>query len=461
MSLTPQEMQELAELEELEALEAEEASVASRGPALEQEQGLKGGAFTPSSLARMAADALGFDTGAAGRKATNALTYGHLPNAVGAVKSLAGNDYVTERDKLNATLAEDSRRSPVSSMLGSGAGMLAGAAPLAGAGVVRNAAVAGGTGVAYNPGDTAGEVDPIQAGDRLKNGGLSALLGTGLGVAGKGIAYGAKKAADVRMVKDGAGLAKRVVGEVDKALSGFNEKQIAPRMDKLREFLKGKSISVNPERVAAGGLDKLGAKMAQKAAPAQPSPMLGSQPTPTTPQRVNISAERGLRLKQALAGKANYGKSKPHDPSATAKGEEAAQVAGSVRRQLEDLGPEVRQINEEVAERIALRDALQGKMGTTPIEAITVKPGTSNYSVVKSIDEGAGSDLVGLGQRIKSGQDLLIQPSKLLKPLEAPNELRKLGVRGASSLAEALQKLPEGTGQAAIRGVLEGKRRAK
>jgi hypothetical protein len=458
MALTPQEMQELAELEELEALEAEEAKHAAAS--MPQEQGLKGGSFNPANIARTAMDALGFDTAAAGPRALNSMTMGYLPQIVGGAKALAGGDYVAERDKVNASLAEDARRSPVSSTVGTLVGGAAAAAPMATTGIVKNAAVAAGAGAAYNPGDEAGKVDPIQAGGRAKNAALSALIGAGVGVAGKGIQYGAQKAADVRMVKDGAGLAKNVKGQIDKGLSNFNEQQIAPRMDKLRSFLKGKSIEVNPERIAKGGFEKYAGKLTEKAVASQPQGLsVAGGKAPVPPARVSIPAERGLRLKQSLDSAANYGKSKPHDPSAVARGEDAFAAANSVRSKLSELGPEVDQINSEVAERLALRNALDGKTGTSPIEAIQVKPGTSNYSLVKSIDEGAGSDLVGLGERIKSGQDLLLHPSKFLKPLEAPNELRKGAVRGASSLAEVLNKLPQGTGQSINLDTLEAKRK--
>jgi len=100
--------------------------------------------------------------------------------------------YVKSRDEVSKRLKEEFEENPVSS----GAGMIGGAVSMFGpsrafinAGksplgkVGRTAAVSGAMGFARNPGDVEGEINPVQLGDRAKEGAIAAALGAALGTA--------------------------------------------------------------------------------------------------------------------------------------------------------------------------------------------------------------------------------------------------------------------------------------
>lgn len=114
-------------------------------------------------------------------------TMGYLPQAQAAVGSAMGlGKYVDLRDQNIQRQSQQSQESPVASAIGKGAGIAStmaipggGAAEGAslGARAATGAAQGFGMGAAYNPGDKPGVVDPVQGEDRLKSGGLMALLG--------------------------------------------------------------------------------------------------------------------------------------------------------------------------------------------------------------------------------------------------------------------------------------------
>lgn len=158
------------------------------------------------------------------RNASDAATLGYMPQIQGLVGSMlpsptkdvdaklraegfsidhAPSDYVALRDKYAKETKEISSKAPVAGVLGQVAGSflpgvgLAGRLPQASTSLLRigqAAATGGGLGLVANPGDVEGEINPTQAGARLKNAGIGAATGAvvqggieGIGKAGKGI----------------------------------------------------------------------------------------------------------------------------------------------------------------------------------------------------------------------------------------------------------------------------------
>jgi len=341
--------------------------------------------------------------------------------------------YLSKRDETSRELARMQQEQPVASFVGTMAGGMAmpglGAAKGVGLGakMLKGAGLGAGVGAAYNPGDAEGQISPIQAEDRAVNAGIGALLGAGAAGAGRALEKGAEAQKYIRAVKDSAGLSKQVRAEIEKAGRSLTEKQISPRANALNELLRGKSIEVNPQMME--GVDPRIKGIVEKFGQERPAGMQ------------ELSAKNAQRLKRYMDQvEANYGKAALFDPTARAKSEEAKKVADVFRNKLSALDPSVSQLNREMADNIRLRDVMLDKSRNAPISAIKGKPGTDRGSLVDAMDQAAGSDLEGLSQNIENAADLMLDPTRLVKPLEAPSELRRLGTRGLLLGADALNK---------------------
>lgn len=448
MALSPQEQQELAELEELDALEAKAAGQqtfqGNRAPAIEKSKPSMGTSF------------------AAG--ASQGLTMGYTPQVVGGGATFMGKlqdliqgpvidpstgqaiprvDYTKARDATVKDLGAAEKANPMTYFGGNIAGSLP-AGRLANPTSLKGAVGLGaGMGAVYNPGDKEGVVDPLQAGDRAVNAGIGGVVGGAAYGIGKGISSLAQKADDVQMIKNGTA-STTAKSAVDDALEQLEQKQINPRDAELRELIKGKQFEVNPDRVKPV-FPRLGQSMAEGLEASPQGLEIAGGPKAVTPARVEISGERALRLKRAADASAGYSSSKPFDPVASAKGEEAKQLADILRAQI-NSDPRAATLNTEMGETFALKKALADKAKTSPISAISPSETTDRGQLIKMIDQRAGSNLEGLGNRLDSAGDLLISPKRLLRPLEAPDELRKLGVRGAAEASKHLNKVPVNKG---------------
>lgn len=230
----------------------------SRGPSLapaEEEPGL-----VPTNLGTSIVEMLGLNKRAAGAKAANLMTSGHLPQIVGGAKALAGGDYVTERDKAIKVMERLERDNPVSSAIGTGAGMVgvgsAGAnlvkqAPTLGKRILQAGGLGAAQGAAFNPGDEEGVVDPVQAGDRATNAGLAALLGVGAAGAGELVSKGAQAARDVSFIKDRGESARKLAEWLRGASDDFQTKFIDKQLQTVDDAVKGKSAVVDLEKFRA------------------------------------------------------------------------------------------------------------------------------------------------------------------------------------------------------------------
>lgn len=533
MALSPQEQQELAELEELEALEAEEAAhsgpAGGRAPAVQpnimdpnyREEGAQGGGFNPMALGRMALDAMGMDTSAAGRSAVNAGTLGY----VGGGKQLEA----------------DMKRSPGSSIAGTlvgGAIPAAAAAPAIGAGIASNALAGGAQGALSNPGE---------GGSRTVNGLMGLILGAGGAAIGKLAAKGAKTDKMVGLVKDESKLYDAAKAKVSGAIDTINEKVVSPADQKIRELLRGKTATLDLDKyrgLAPQMIDDL--EMASpKSFKAEPVPGTGtrhyiSEPTavpqpdmvvpaeaggtfprepvyqtvkkpnlnriaggpefleervmvpgsdsvnvaPRPEQRIpqapvmqpgtaqseqvapimqqkfqghDVDGEAVLNLRQAL-DKDAWKMAGAFDGDSVMKRQAQAEAANSLRPVLSGIAPETDELFEQSSNAMRLRDVL-AKGEKDPIKLLQPGDATTKAAMLTKVDDLVGTDLRSFGQEIQGAQDLLPKYSNLAKPLAAPNELRKMAIRGAAKAGTAATKLPEGTNQALINVLLRGKQK--
>ena len=400
---------------------------------------------------------------------------------------LPEQSYVNERDENIARHEQQAKDSPIASGAGKFAGIVASSAMMPGSGAAKGAGLAAKLGNAaktgamqgavYNPGDTKGEVDPLQLGDRAGNAALGAATGTALSAAGSGISKLADKSRMVDRVKDSSNLSKSVKGEIDTALKGVNENYITPRAQQVKEVLKDHAVDFNPERLkgVSRGLDSYADRLQRKygqVIPPNVSPEItvGATGKALTsgaekviaPESVTIPANKANRLRQLLDARARYAQSKPFEAGSPAKGETAKSAADILRGKLSDLDPEVGELNKEMGHAIKLRSSVNRQSKNAPISSIRGRHGTDKGSIIDFIDKAGGSKLEKLSNSITDAKDLLLNPINLVKPLEMPNEVRKMGVRAATAAARPAdavrKKLPKDTGNALFRALLELKR---
>jgi hypothetical protein len=257
-------------------------------------------------------------------------------------------------------------------------------------------------------------------------GGIAGLIGKGRQIGG-----------DIDAIKSGT-MSDIVKAEIDDAAKAIDTKQLAPRDAQLKQLIQGQNFEVNPDMVEST-FPTLAKTMRSK---------LGEGEV-----RRSLSPERALRLKRAADAAADYGQSKPFDPTATAKGEEAKSLADVLRRQI-NSNPEVSSLNSEMADILAKKSFITKGARSAPISTVRAQPGTDKDSIIKAVDKMAGSGLENLDSRIGVAKDLLLKPSALVKPLELPNELIKLATRGGVSLAEGMSKAPEGSKESLLQALI-------
>ena len=362
--------------------------------------------------------------------------------------------YVQARDENIARQEAQAKEHPGASMAGKGAGIAVtsmlpvgaakGAASFGGA-ALRGAATGAAQGAAYNPGDVKGEVSPLQLEDRGKNALIGGAVGAPLGAIGHGVTKLADKSRMVDKVKDSAGLSRNVKQEINTALKGVNEKYISPRAAQVKKLQQGQVSEINPDRLKgiSPGLDALSARMAGK---------VNEQGRRVLP---DVKADR---LRQLLDARAGYNAGKPYEMGAAAKGESAKAAADILRRQVNSK-PGVAPLKEEMRSASGLRDALARTSNSAPISSIRGAPGTDKGSLVDAIDKMSGSKLEQLSTNIQDASELILQPGNFFKPLQALNETKKLGIRGAAAAARGVEAAtPDQSLEMLLKTIFEAKR---
>lgn len=156
-----------------------------------EEKGLGSGDLHASNPISALIGLLGGSTNAFGHKAINMGVLGYAPQIAGAIGAANGDGYLPSKDKELAELKSFQDNNPASSFVGNVAGIAANAgalAPLmpasaatAGARIKQAMKIGTAMGAIANPGDKAGEINLVQAPERIENAGKGLVLGGLLG----------------------------------------------------------------------------------------------------------------------------------------------------------------------------------------------------------------------------------------------------------------------------------------
>lgn len=191
--------------EEMEALEADERK--SRPLTAEEMEELEAEDAMANAPTGDAAEQLLTSA----EQAANVVSAGYLPQIVGGVKAIAGDDYVQSRDEYIKEMEARADENPISAAVGTGAGIVGSVAlpgglvakglskipkignVLRGSKVARGLVGAGsgaGAVLAQNPGEVEGEIDPLQLETRLEmmqESPISSAISVGLGAIAPGV----------------------------------------------------------------------------------------------------------------------------------------------------------------------------------------------------------------------------------------------------------------------------------
>lgn len=410
MPLTPEQQQELSELRRLEELEKK----------FSQKQ--------PESHPYQAA-LEGFGQTA---------TWGHLPQfQAGVGKVLGLGDYTQLRDENIARQEQQGETNPVASLVGKiagvGAGMLLPMGAIAGTGsrAAQGLRTGAAMGAAYNPGDTKGEIHPFQPQQRLGNAAIGGVTGGLIGGIGDKISTAARRSRTIGDLKNSADLSPKIKSEVDAALQSLNEKKIAPAASKLEELLKGKSVEVDPTDFK--GINPRFDKY---------SDLLAERAGNSGEDLASIEANKANVIKRNLDRQARYAQSTPFEPGSAAREKSAKSVADLLRNKIANVDPGVAPLNEEMGQAIRIRNTISRQAKNRPLRAINGKPGTDQGSMIDFIDKYGGSKLEQRAQDIDISKSRLFPHGvveELVRPLEAPKALYKLGVRGAGAASNFVE----------------------
>lgn len=444
---------------------------------------------------------------------TQGVTYGYTPQIVGGIAHGIGTlrdminpikdprtgatipsvPYIQARDATSDELDAEKAAHPggyypgmvvggAASALAAG-GAAAPAKTLIGA-VGRGAATGAAIGAAANPGDDRGVVHnplegDVQAGPRALNAGIGGVLGGAFGAGGRLLNKGEQVSQDVANIKNGK-MANQAADAIDAAGKSITDKQVTPKANALRALLQGKSASAYvkdlqgvdpvvdrylrmrqvsdlPGAMTGDAQTDLNAILARgQKVEDSANPMLGSsQPQPQA--AVDMPANSMNAVKRRLASAADYAKSTPFEAGSAVRQEAAGSAADVARKAVAATDPGVEPMNESMSKAIRLRDALTSREGTSPIETLTAKPGTSRGSLVDLSDEANGtSDLRDLGNRISLAKALQPDPASI-NPLAG---MGKAAIRGAANASAAANRaIPNGASPAMINALLPDKNR--
>ncbi len=255
----------------------------------------------------------------------------------------------------------------------------------------------------------------------------------GIGAAGRGVrgavsgaventlGKAAEKQAMIDMVNKGSELAPYAKNLINQATQSISQNAISPKDAALRQLLQGTKGEVNPDLVA-NVFPNYAKKLAESA----------SAQGADAPARAELSGEQLLRLKRGADKAAQYSSAQaPFSENAATSNANAKQLADVVRGQIYNNAPGSEEALASMAKDIKLKNFLQKKSNTDPVGLLKTSPGTTKDSLLAAADEAAGTNLRGEGQKIKSAVDLQMNPGNLIKPLEAPTEVKRMAMRGA------------------------------
>jgi hypothetical protein len=382
---------------------------------------------------------------------TQGATFGYTPQIVGGLASIVDKlmppvidpltgkripraDYTSARDATSKELNKLRDENPATYMAGNIVGGLAVPIPGASVKTIGGAAKRGAlTGVLANPGETEGEISPVQPVER----GMQAALGLGLGAAG------AKAAQSIGRAARGARAAEELVrpgtpqklqGELEDAAGKLQERYISPRIKAAREALKQKQVQVNPRILEGADEQGLMAALQKRTPIGRARADVAKRNTAIARENARISesgygTQRNLlpdpiisnpadelatldgatldRVRRILDRRAGFKqRSALASPQVAKSAEETANAAHSLREIRNRAAPELQDSFGEQSYALGLRKELLDR-SKSPVEALAVKPGSTPAGKLADIDSFAGTNLVGRGQDLSRGQYFL------------------------------------------------------
>jgi hypothetical protein len=281
---------------------------------------------------------------------TQAITFGHGPEIVGRVNSLAkGTPYVEERDQAYRDLNEIKERAPLTfglTNLGTNLAM-----PLKGGKSAMGSMAKGFTlAAAQNPGVEEGVVDPLQLGRRAAQGGFGAMFGAGTN-AGSSVTTAGGRAYGMKKEMNKPFFSKKLSEEVTAATKEVGKNYVNPRAARARAALRQKQISFDPEALADADEPGLYAALvartpkAQKAAAAAQSGGI-APPAPPAPNDhlVTLRGDVADRVRSKLESKGAYKQRNAYGHPQTLKSAEGTvKAARAIRSERNRVAPELKQ----------------------------------------------------------------------------------------------------------------------
>lgn len=305
---------------------------------------------------------------------------------------------------------------------------------------------------ALNPVDAV--VGAATGGARAAGQGLRQAVKTGA----KPLAIASERQSAINMIKNPAKLEPYARGLLDDA-AGKIGTRIDDKDAALRALIKGKTGKINPDLVSEV-MPKYGAKLAERRGAEVVRGSMG-EPIEQLAQQgaVDVSGDALLRVKRVGDKMKKFSPTDAMNPNATARMQNASRASDVARQEIYDIAPGSEQVLGEMGKDIKLKNFLTKRAAKNPVSTIMTQPATMRDSIVAQVDEAAGTGLRKAGHRLSQAKEDIIEPTNLIRPLQAPAEMTKIVKRGmikAGSVADDVlrspSRLPGMAGEAA-RGV--------
>ncbi len=280
--------------------------------------------------------------------------------------------------------------------------------------------------------------------------GLNALKAAGSAVrapynatAGKLLGKAKAQQNAINLVKEGSELAPYAKNKIMQAAGALDVGAPGQASDiALRELIKGKSGKINPD-IVSDVFPNYAKKLAQKRGTETIMDAFGS-PIEVAKQagQVDVPLNRLLKLKRAADKAAGFSKNQaPFSEKAVSKVANARMLGDAARTQLYQNAPGSEEVLSNMGQNIKLKNFLTKGAESNPVGLLKAKEASTKDSVLASVAKKTGVDLRNEGNLIESASDLLLDPVRLTRPLEAPKEaLYRYPARAAASIGSGIAK---------------------
>lgn len=243
------------------------------------------------------------------------------------------------------------------------------------------------------------------------------------------IAIAGERQAAIDMVKAPAKLESYTRDLLDDA-AGKMSTRIDSKEDALRTLIKGRQGNINPD-VVSEVMPHYGAKLAQRRGTETVRGSMGEPIEQVAQQgQVQVPLESLLRVKRVGDKLKKYSPTDAMNPNAAPRMQNASRASDVARQQIYDNAPGSEDILAEMGKDIKLKNFLTKRAQKNPVSTVQSKPATLKDSVLAQVDDAAGTNLRGAGQRLEQAKGDLIEPANFLRPLQAPAEIAKTVKRG-------------------------------